>query len=322
MLIRRYKVLAVLLALNMTFSPIFAKSDDNFTSLIDKYKLSHTKIYPTENLNVDIKINKRRGIEQYTFYDKDKEVSNTYILKDNNIIEHVEREDDLLDIYSVLYKSGSSVIHPDEEDVYFSRVSLYDDVIHIHQEKTGEYSLSNCVPSSIAMAYNWSRGLIGEDAITVEKIREEFPSMGQLSGEGSAGYDIYSKDKIYTSLGVEHKLNGFICDASVFLDELNEGKLINMTVNTEHLPKGDRLSNIDKSYSGGGSHSLLCTGYLYLCVHKEDGTDWERTFLEIVDPAETNEGVRYYNLDSVNEMLVRGSYRYITISYAGEDVTE
>ena len=180
----------------------------------------------------------------------------------------------------------------------------------------------NCAPTSIAMAYNWANDLDKNTGLTAGFIRSTYPS----SEEGDvddmdykSGYTITQMAEIYKDLGMDIYESSSYTNSETLISWLNKGYLLNLAVDSEDLTyEPDKTSRINKSYRGGGGHSIICTGYLYVIVENpKTGESRETLYFEIVDPAEGKDNkVRYYTKESMNKMLLNNYCRYIAVKHS------
>lgn len=187
-------------------------------SAADEAQIAASKLMPTEDYNIVMKVNNQTGVEEYTYYNRYTGKAEKYELLDGEVIsKKITRE--TFHPYSLLYKEDSNIVYPDIEDVYFSYVTLPDEVDYIYQMYTGKYSANNCVPSSIAMIYNWAYGLKGNKQATAQWIRDAFPSdSGEIgSSDYTLGYTQEQKKSIYRELGLNFKESGYITTTNPFL---------------------------------------------------------------------------------------------------------
>lgn len=299
------------------------KGISNTTTYLDESARGTDHIYPTEDYDIQIKIDKSAGTEEYIYYDRYGGTATCYVVENKKVIEKRTYNSDFHP-YDLLYKEGSNVVPPDRENVCFSYVTLPDVVDFIPQKTTGKMGYVNCAPSTTAMIYNWAKGLDNDNGLTAQWIRDTYPSEGEQALDGKAtpnsegvGYKISEVSKIFKDLGLDVHTSGFYTGAYNLYEWLNQGYILSLAVNLDYLPTAKiKQSNIDKSYKAGGAHSVVCTGYLTVIVEDEEtGETRETTYLEIIDPWEDSVQTckRYYNVESFENMLQESSCKFIAV---------
>lgn len=286
-----------------------------YKTMLDSESASTTKVFPTEDYNIRIRLNKTKEQEEYTYFNRNTGETKTYEVNQGVITKKIVSRENFHP-YNLLYKPNTSVVFPDLKNVYFSYVTLPDTVDYIYQLNTGKSSAINCAPTSIAMAYNWANNLTKNTGLTATWIRDSYPSFEDNNEEARVGYTIQQKAEIYRDLGMEIYESGSCTRSSDYIKWLNQGCLLNLSVNSADLEyNSDATSRIGKTYRSGGGHSILCTGYLYMVVENPDtGETREKLYFEIVDPAEGDKNaIRYYTEESLDKMLNKNYCRYIAI---------
>lgn len=301
------KILYLLVSGMLLTTPIYAKQESEFITLIDEENASKSTLKPTDTHNVIVKIDKFNKEETYSYIDRQMQEMESFILKEGTLKEYL-LEDNLFDMKAVLYNKNSNIIFEPTDEQYFSYVTLPSPATHTWQGHTGEFSDSNCAPTTLSIIYNWANDLHpNQSSVNAEWIRDKYPS--NTAVEGSQGYSAYQIERIMKDLGLQVE-SSYFNKIDNLITELNNGKILALNLVAGDIPKGSLDSFINKTYEGGKGHSVVCTGYLYRI---KDGQ--EKLYLEIVDPAVYNSEKRYWDASYVANSMWNGNWQYIAIAH-------
>lgn len=218
-------------------------------------------------------------------------------IKSNNEVEVL----DYLEYAAWLRELGEDYKYIDLRNTTYAHVSTYRSITPITQWDTGKYSKVNCVPTVCAVLTNWCSS--GKSSLSPNTFRFLYPPQNSMTGM----YNLDELDRMYTSLGLRYTKKGTYQSPTVFLGELCNGRIISMVVDMSMLPTAKDGKLTGHTYSGGGQHNIICTGYIDVKSIKG-----ERIYLEIYDPAEESLLPRYYDVEDFKKTLsTYNSYYYV-----------